>query len=294
MVLNPLPLPTPNWKIHDIDTDYHYGFDLGVSGNFCNAHTNLSIDWEHFNSHDSAHKTLATSDMIGPFFEIGPDATPYTKAHGHVKFNFDQANLDYGIFIHFGSRLRTNLFGGVGFAQIKQHLSTKFSDPTGTIERTIKNPSKFIGAGPRFGMNFSYKIAKGFKFEGGFAADFFMGNLTNHTSYASTSPALAGLGITPPNKQRTRTSQRSQLVPGLEGNLSFAYTLYCYKHCLFKVAVGYETQIYLNAIQSADMGSEVNTPPITPDTVGVYARTFQRTLSNFALSGPFVNVTFGF
>ncbi len=171
---NPLPVPTPNWKIHDIETDYTYGFDLGLSGNFPNSYTNLSLDWEHFNSHDSASKKLSSSDMIGPFFEIGPDATPYTKAHGRVKFIFDQVNLDYGIFVHLGSRLRTNLFAGLGFAQIKQHLESKFSDPTGTIHRTIETPSKFIGAGPRFGVNFCYKISHGFKLREDSRRDFFM------------------------------------------------------------------------------------------------------------------------
>ncbi len=112
----------------------------------------------------------------------------------------------------------------------------------------------------------------------------------------STTPALkAGLGITPPNEQSTTVSRRVRnSYPGSKGTSALAYTLYYSKHCLFKVAVRPETQIYLNAIQSADIGSEVNTPPVTPDTVGVYARTFQRSLSNFALSGPFVNVTLGF
>jgi hypothetical protein len=291
---DPLPAPSPNWVIHDIDTDYTYGFDLGISGNFYHTNTNLSLDWEHFNSHDTASKKLSSSDVIGPFFEIAPDAIPYKKAHGKVKFNFDQVNLDYGMFVHFGSKLRTNIFAGVGVMQIKQKLESKFSLPSGSIERTIKTPSKFLGAGPRFGFNFSYKIYHGFKLEGGFAADLFVGTLKNHTRYASNSPALAGLGITPPNKQSTTVHKRSQLVPGFEGNLGLAYTKYYSKHMMFRIAAGYQAQIYLNAIQSVDIGSEVITPPVTPDTVGVFARTFQRNSSNFALTGPFVNVTLGF
>jgi hypothetical protein len=291
---DPLPAPTPHWIIHDIETDYTYGFDLGISGNFYHTNTSLSLDWEHFNSNDDASKKLPSSDMIGPFFEIGPDASPYNKAHGQVKFFFDQVNLDYGMFVHFGPKLRTNIFAGIGVAQIKEKLEAKFANPDGEIHRTIKTPSKFLGAGPRFGVNFSYKIFHGFKLEGGFAADLFVGNLKNHTHYLSTSPALAGLGITPPNKQSTTVHERSAVVPGFEGNLCLAYTLYYSKNWMFRIAAGYEAQIYLNAIQTTDIGSEVVTPPVTPDTVGVYARTFQRSTSNFALSGPFVNVTLGF
>jgi len=291
---NPLPAPTPNWIIHDIPTDYHYGFDLCLSGNIPSTCTNISVDWEHFHSTDSDSTSLPSSDMIGPFFEIGPDASPYNKARGQVQFHFDQVNLDYGIFVHFGSRLRTNFFSGIGIARIKETLKNEYSNPSGDIERTIETPSKFTGAGPRFGVNFSYQIVKGFQFGGGFAADFFMGTLENKTEYSSISPALASVGVTPPNQQSTHTSNRMQLVPGFEGNLNLAYAWIFREHFVFKLVAGYEVQVYLNAIQSTDIGSEVNTPPVVPDTVGVYARTFQRISSNFALSGPFVKVIFGF
>lgn len=291
---DPLPAPSPNWKIHDIDTDYHFGFDLGVKGNIPSTNTNLVLDWEHFRSSDSSSTNVPTTHMIGPFFEIGPDASPYKKARGHVHFAFDQVNLDYGIFVHLGRRLRMNFFAGLGIACMKESLKSEFSDPSGSTQRTIKTPSKFTGAGPRFGTRFSYRIFKGLQFDGGVAADFFMGNQTNHTEYSATSPALALFGFASPNKQETDVSRRSLLVPGFEGNINLAYSMIYRNHFLFKIAAGYQTQIYLNAIQSVDIGSEVVTPPVLPDTVGVFARTFQRTLSNFALSGPFVKVTLGF
>lgn len=291
---HPLPAPSPHWTIHDIHPSHEFGFDLALSGNFASTNSNLSLDWEHFRSHDSASTTVDPSDMIGPFFEIGPDGTPYKKARGRVKFEFDQVNLDYGVFVQFGSRLQTNLFGGIGVAVLKQDLSTKFSDLSGGVQRSIKTPSKFVGAGPRFGMKFCYKLYDGLKLDGGIATDFFVGNLKNHTSYESNSPFLPGLGITPPNDQSTSVSKRAQIVPALEGFLCLAYMLVFREHFTFRVAAGYQAQFYFNAIQSVDIGSEVVTPPVVPDTVGVFARTFQRTLSNFGLSGPFVNVTLGF
>jgi len=291
---DPLPAPTPNWKIHEIHTDYHFGFDLGLKGIIHKTHSNLHLNWEHFHSTDSSSKSLPSSDMIGPFFEIGPDASPYNRAHGHAAFHFDQVNFGYGVFVHFGSRLKTTLFGDVAYARIKQTLKSTFKNPDGSIKRHIETPSLFQGAGPRFGLDFAYRVIRGLQFTGAFAADFFVGTLKNHTSYKSYSPLLGSLGITPPNTQKTDVPHRTQLIPGFEGSLGIAYSQPFRKHYLFKIEAGYEGQVYLNAIQSADIGSEVVTPPVSPDTVGVYARTFQRSLSNFALAGPYASISLGF
>lgn len=291
---NPLPAPSPNWKIHDIETDYHFGFDAELSGIFHGTNSDLTLDWEHFHSEDSAHKSTPSSQMIGPFFEIGPDASPYKKARGHATFHFDQVNLDYGQYVNIGNRLQANLFAGVGYARIKETLHSRYSDGTGAIVRTINVPSQFTGAGPQIGLDFNYRIVKGFQFVGQTMASLFVGTMKNHTKFKAFSPALAGVGVTPPNVQRTKVHHRTQVVPGFEGKLGLAYAYDFKRHYRIKLEAGYQAQIYLNAIQSADIGSEVVTPPVAPDTVGVYARTFQRVLSNFALAGPYITLDLGF
>ena len=59
----------------------------------------------------------------------------------------------------------------------------------------------------------------------------------------------------------------------------------------------YQFQIYLNAIQSIDMTAPQVppslSPAITPDS-GVYAVGFERTLSNFILTGPYVSLNVDF
>ncbi|MBS0620715.1 MAG: hypothetical protein JSS61_04580 [Verrucomicrobia bacterium] len=290
----PLPLPSPHWKIQDIHTDYHYGFDIGLRGIFHSAYTFLSLNWERFHASDSASKKVSSNNMIGPFFEIGPDASVYKKAHGNVSFHFDEVNLDYGIFMNFGERLQTNLFAGVSFARIKQTLTSKYSNYSGSIRRTIKTPSSFMGAGPQLGLEFGYKIVEGFHLNGKARASLFIGTQKNHTSYKSFDPALGGLGITPPNKQSTQVSNATQIVPGLEGALGLSYVFSFRKHYMVKLEAGYQAQVYIDSIQSVDIGSEVNTPPVAPDTVGVFARTFEKHLNNFALSGPYALIVLGF
>lgn len=290
----PLPLPSPDWKIQNVKPEYHFGFDLLFEGIFHTLYSTATLDWQHFHSSDSNSKTTSTSNMIGPFFEIGPDASPYKKALGRAVFHFDAVNLNYGVFVNFGKRLRTNLFGGIGFARIHQTLHQIFSDLTGTIVRRIETPSTFMGFGPELGLSFGYCVMSNFRLTGETSISLLVGNLKDHTRFQTSSAALAPLGITPPNRQSTKEQKRTQFVPGFEGRLGFSYSMVFRKHYYFKLEAGYQAQIYLNAIQSTDMGSEVNTPPISPNTVGVYARTFHRTQSNFALAGPYANLSLGF
>jgi hypothetical protein len=288
------PFTSPYWHIHDVHTDYHFGFDVGLGGVFHRANSDLFIDWEHYRSKDSSHKTVASDDMVGPFFEIGPDASAYKKTHGNVVFHFDQVNLDYGQFVNFGKRLQTNLYAGVSFARIKQTLHSKFSDYAGDIVRNINVPSLFTGGGPQLGLDFTYRIVNGFHFVGEAAGSLFVGTARNHTNFKAAFPASEGAGIASPNKQSTHVNKRTQVVPALEGKLGLDYAYLYRKHYMIKLEAGYQVQVYFNAIQSTDIGSEVVTPPVAPDVVGVYARTFQRNISNFSLAGPYVKVELGF
>lgn len=290
---DPLPAPTPNWKIHDIKPDYHVGFEVKAKA-FCHEKNTVAfVTYSHFNATDSSSTSLPSSDMIGPFFEIGPDATPYNKAKGHADFKYNALNLDYGISVNFGNSLHTTLFAGIGGVSIKETLSTFYSNPDGSVTRNIKTPSSFLGAGPQLGLDFAWNLCGGWNITGSGVTSLFVGNVKNHTTYKSISPALAELGIVPPNTQSTHGHSRTQVVPAFEGKLGIAYDFpICETYV--NLEAGYEVRYYVNAIQSADIGSEVVTPPVAPDTVGVYARTFQRATGPFALAGPYFKLEVAF
>jgi hypothetical protein len=289
----PLPTPSPHWKIHNIDTDYHWGFDIELATFFHATHSHLILNWEHFHSSDSSSKTVSSENMIGPFFEIGPDALPYKKARGHVDFHFDEVELDYGIMLSLGDRLDAILYGGVRFARIDQTLRSRFSSLDGTIVRTIKSPSTFRGAGPHLGVWVDYDIAKGFGIAGGAATALLVGPQTNHTFFKAISPAQPAAGAPTPNIQSTHVPKKTQVIPGFEAQIGVSYS-FSWDKSVLSLEAGYNVQLYLNAIQAIDIGSEVVTPPVTPDTIGVYARTFQTSLSNFALAGPYFMIELGF
>jgi hypothetical protein len=293
------PAVSPDWRIREISPEFHFGFDLGIASIFHGANSNLMLNWERYHSpkDSSSHNVSNANDMIGPFFEIGPDASVYKKAKGKTRFHFDEVNLDYGTFVHLGKSLKMNLFAGVGFARIHQSRFTTFSNEDGSVVRTIKVPSKFIGAGPQIGLDFNYRIVCGFQFVGDARASLFVGNFRNHTTYTTNSNTLVTLGDENPNVQRTSVHKKEGMVPGFEGKLGLAYEVDFCRHYMFKIEAGYQAQIYINSIRSVDMGSEValgSVGSIGSADTGVYARTFERTVSDFGLAGPYATVSLAF
>lgn len=295
------PAVSPNWVIPVISPDYHFGFDVSVAGIFHGAKSSLAMNWERFHtSNDSQSLNVADiNNMIGPFFEIGPDASVYKKAKGRVNFHFDEVNLDYGTFVRFGELLNVNFFAGATFSRIYQHRFTQFSDFVNSTVRTIKVPSKFIGIGPQVGFDFIYKIVKGFKFVGTTRASLFVGRFRNTTTYSTKSNDLVRFNDVNPNIQHTNVYHKGGVVPGFEGKLGLAYEYFFGSKCdrMVKVEAGYQAQIYLSAIRSIDMGSEVALNAIGSigsGSTGVYARTFQRTVSDFAMAGPYGKIDLAF
>jgi len=132
-----------------------------------------------------------------------------------------------------------------------------------------------------------YSIYTHLYFTGKASTSLLLGRIKNRTAFQSVSPALPALGIIPPNTQSTSTETKTQIVPNVDIQLGFTYLAPLYEEYALQLQAGYQALLYINPIQSVDMGSQVITPPVASSTVGVFARTFKRTLSNFGLAGPY-------
>ncbi len=291
----PLPLTTPFWDIFDIKTKYHFGFEVGLLRFDPYNGTHFAANCTHYNSaSSSAHQVPTGTDMIGPFFEIGPDASSYKIATGSAKFKFDSVHLTAGQCVQLVDCLNTNFFAGINITYLKQELTSLYSNNNATITRTILTPTTFLGAGPEFGVDFAYFITPEFNFAGRCSASILVGPSKNHTAYISTFQPIAGLNLPSPNVQRTSVNKRTLVVPTFEERLGLGYTLTFCNNCMFTIEAGYEARLYLGALQSVDMGSEVINIIPGASNVGVFARTFQRNISNFALTGPYASCSLAF
>lgn len=296
------PAVSPNWQIFEIDPSYTSGFEVGTRFIFPNNDLYLKLDWEWLHTLDKesmqvSPESLGTGNMVGPIFDIGPNSAAYNQAKGKAVFQFDEVDFIFGRSLCFGEDLTLRLFTGAGFLRIKQKVTSTYSSTTSNSSRTISAPSTFIGAGPEFGADFDYRLCGRFYFTGITSASLYMGQLKNHTTFKSYSPFLPAIfGVSNPNIQHTSVPNRTQLVPGFEEKLGFSY-IAAFHSSKWTFAFGYQFQIYLNAIQSIDMTAPQVppslSPAITPD-VGVYAVGFERTLSNFILTGPYASLNVDF
>jgi len=284
---------SPHWNIYDVHPTYRFGFDVGFRTVFHTRQSSLYANWEHFQS-TTSQTALAVSTptypnpMMGPFSSIGPDAAGYDiAAQGCVSFYFNEVNLRYGQYVIFGDYLETNFFGGISFADLHQEMRSSYTG-TGDIAQVITVPTSFIGAGPQFGFDFSYDIVKGLNFTGQVTTALLMGTGKNHTNYASFSPLLAAGGDPVPNLQNTCVQNKMKVVPSLSERLGLAYFLPFRNHYMAKLEVGFEAKIFLNAFESTNLASGVIDVTPYDNTVGVFARTFERTVSSFSLSGPYI------
>jgi len=296
------PPVSPNWQVFEIDPSYDSGFEVGAQFFFPNNDLYLKFNWEWLHTIDKesmqvAPESLGTGNMVGPIFDIGPNSAAYARAKGKAVFQFDAVNSIFGKSLCLGNDLTLRLFTGAGFVRIKEGMLSTYSSTNGITSRTVSASSTFIGGGPQFGADFDFLLGRSVYFTGSTLAALYMGQLQNHTTFKSYSPFLPALfDVANPNIQHTTVPNRTQLVPGFEEKLGFSYmATFCSSKWTF--GLGYQFQIYLNAVQSFDMTAPQVppslSPAITPDA-GVYAVGFQRTLSNFILTGPYVTVNCDF
>ena len=292
-----VPVVSPNWKVKEINPNYHSGFEVGAHVSFNITDFNLALSWERLHGHDSASFTASSAPgfMVGPFFDIGPNSVEYKVAKGKARFQFDGVDLRFGKELCFFKNFYLQFFAGASYTRIHQSLTSTYSNLDNPISRTVKYSSTFWGAGPQMGLDYKFRIYHSFFFTGNSTFSLYMGRLQNDNSFKSRTPELAILGIPQPNHQKTTVPNRTQLVPGFEQKLGFSYVATWDKvRALFEI--GYQCQIYLDAVQTVDMTAPQVLPALAPTApdVGVFAVGFERTLSNYILTGLYATVGIDF
>ncbi|MBS0649397.1 MAG: hypothetical protein JSS10_09285 [Verrucomicrobia bacterium] len=294
------PAVSPNWKIFEVQPGFHSAFEVGINFLLPYNDMNIELNWERFRAHDVTSMkvtplSVGTGNMVGPIYDIGPNSAHYKQARGSVHFDFDEVNLFVGKSICAFKDFTLRLYLGASFAAIDQKMKAHYANSDAQTARQIESISSYWGIGPQMGLDLYYQMVRDFYLTGNSVISLYMGRIRNHTTFKSDSPDLAAVGVAEPNVQRTRVPNRTQVIPGFEERLGFAY-MHGYKKWQLNFEIGYLFQIYLNAVQSVDMLTQAlpNFAPGDLPTMGVFAVTFNRTLSNFILSGPYASLKLDF
>jgi hypothetical protein len=292
----PADVASPNWTVLKVSPDYHPGIEVGINLTLNDANIEIGADWQwlHCDDSNSFQASNESGHMVGPFFDIGPNAASYKIAKGEATSHFDEVDVTFAKELCFFNNFHTRFYGAASFLRIMQSLQATYSNVSSTIVRKVNTTSTFTSGGPQIGLDYDYRICKGFFFSGRSALSMFVGRMKNATTYQSFTPELALIGLSQPNNQATTIPSVTQLVPAFEQKLGFSY-LAIWNHLKASFEIGYRCQIYLNAVQNINMATQAVPADLvaTPD-VGVFAVTFEQSNSNFMLMGPYARIGFDF
>jgi len=297
ILTNPLPLPTPQWRIKTVKPGYDANFNIGLAYAIDNTANDLQLSWTHTDFSDSRSVTASAvnpTQFTGPFYEIGPDAGTIRQGRGRAKFRYDVVNLDAGQFVDYGRRFQTRFFAGLNYLHLKQSLKTSFSivgDPNFSF--TSENISEFNGVGPRLGIAGTYELCYGFGLTAQLAGTASVGRVKTRMNFNSTSTALIVLGANP-NQQAITADHIARIVPGGDAKLGVTYFHPFGRDYLLGLEAGYQVTSYMDPIEDVYPTSLVTNPatPLQSGTIAV--NTMGESQSNFGVSGPYFKAAFKF
>lgn len=292
ILTHPLPLLSPNWNVRAVRPINKIGFDVGVGYVIPNSGNDLQLSWQNLDASKSASVRAidGPTEFTGPLYQIGPNSVPVRESSGRAKFDYNVINLDAGQFVNFGNCTQARFFVGLNGAQLKQTLSANFKgiQAPGLFSLTSKNISKYDGVGPRLGVKAKVEMCEGFGLMGQMAGSLLIGTMKPITKISGSSPDLANAGISV-NHQAISTQSSTQVVPGVDAKLGINYFTSFNCDALFTIEAGYQLATYINAITAYNPTTLVTTPPGPIQTGSIFVNTLGKTVSNFSVSGPYLN-----
>ena len=94
-LVSPLPLPSPNWANQSINPNFSPAFRVEMAYAFSDCN-NVQVNWTHLQASDSSSFNAKPNQMVGPYYEIGPDSNAFKIANGTARFGYDAVNMDFG------------------------------------------------------------------------------------------------------------------------------------------------------------------------------------------------------
>jgi hypothetical protein len=259
--------------------NYDFGFRVGLGYVFPNSGNDVQLNWTHF--HHSTDASVVTPDLT-QVSGISIDPNNSTQ-NGSVDFRYDAVDLDVGQYISIGTRLQTRLFFGVRGAELRKELTTTSFDNSAPAIDMIASTSnsKFIGIGPRVGIDSRYHIADCFGLVGHFATALLVGNVDVDGTHTESSNGSAIANSFTANTQ-------TRVVPAFDAKLGLDYTFPFNRNEVsgssMTVEAGYQVTQYVDAFDSVSFSSSSDK--------GV-SNTFPSTsTSSVGFHGPYLSLNF--
>ncbi len=286
----PLPVPDPNWTQESVSPGFHPAFTLGFIYTNANRQDQLKLNWLFLSTSDNASNAASGSDSVAPPYAFGPLEQRLRGSYAKSKAQFDVSaiNLIYDHIFDLGSSFRLTPFVGADTAYLKQNITSQFTGTSNAAPYSITsyNESRYIGAGPRFGLDFEYFFSHGLGIISEAAASILVGSMQSNTHFLSFGDTNQTPGYTGLANDYTQV----RVVPGLDAKLGMTYTK-SYAKSMMILEWGYLFSTYLDGINQVVPTALV---PAAFNNGVIAVETDAQVQSNLDLSGPYLKLTYMF
>lgn len=259
-----------SYGVKTIHPTYNFGFKLGIGYIFPESGNDLHLNWTHFSNSTSNSSSAAAGEVIEPNYGLGSYGS-FNQAYGKLQNRYDAIDADAGQFMDVGTRLRLRFFGGLRYAEINSDITSSVTNGNAVNYQvnnsTNRNNSRFIGLGPRLGIDGVYHLNHNFGITWGFAGSTLAGKIKSNENVIDTT-ANGTSTVT-----STSTNNVNRLVPNLDAKIGLDYSV----DSAVTVEGGYKFSQYFGAVDRFNF-------------VGVPALGINRVTSNIGFNGPYLSL----
>jgi len=306
---SPVPIASPYWEIQTLEPDYEPGFEIGGRFALAKPGTDFQFNWQRLRTSTSDFVPIrqASGQWVSPFSQTGPPtAETYQDmlnntgvndlrtADGHVFFDYDEVNLDFGQQINVGSALNFRLLAGLSYANLQEQLVANFHGlppaPNAPFPDSVpllislNNTSTYWGVGPRFGIDTTYKARHGLRLTANFAGALLVGRKQPaQYLFTATAPDLAAIGIDV-NEEFISSDKYTEVISAFDGKLGIGYSYRFRRGSIFTLDAGYLASVFSNPFS----GYETNDNVLALQIGSLSTASMKQTQSDFTLNGCYL------
>jgi hypothetical protein len=188
-----------------------------------------------------------------------------------ASYDWEQTVVDLGVGqrLNVGENLDLRLEAGLRHAKVNQEIGISYAQITSSVstrQDDITNQNRFTGWGPRFGIDFDWKLEHGFNLFGSLGGSLLMGDFDVSYTEIDGTVYSDGTPDTLSSRIDVEESYDHRLVPVAEARAGIGYAYQLKNGLQMGAKIGYEWQNWFNMVTSQGYMDDVDSQLMETDT----------------------------
>jgi len=251
----------------DVDPGYSSGWRGGARIE-TDSGIEIGLGCSRITGEDSASVSVEPgSDLWGTWLHANSiiDDNDVTDADAAYRWKQNIADFSVGQRLNVGEHLDLRLEAGLRHAKVNQEIDISYVQVTSSNSyraSSIDNTNKFTGWGPRFGIDFDWKMGLGFDLFGSLGGSLLVGDF----DVAYTQFDKAAGSDTWTTRVEVDESYDSRLIPVAEARAGIGYAYQLKNGLQMGAKIGWEWQNWFNMVTSQGYTDDVDSQIMETDT----------------------------